>query len=313
MTRFVPLLFFVAALAVGSWLLVGGDGDTAPPAPADNAYVDEPPVVARPAARAARETATLSVPIEPTATATAQKRCLSAAAVDDAMRDALPPLAPVGSDFTALLSIDDAGLRSLASQDDSAAMVTLAVRHVLKAKGEPPHDAALRLNNIDPTSERPVDALAELLAVDRKALDPNALLELQEANYWLYQAALRGRVLALGAYGNVVGAQLGGPVGLGWLTRDEYRALTPSQREQFDPGSIYLNAAARSLPPGPHTDASADLPDDLLDKHAAVVERLTNEFQAELAEFPAALEYIDTHGSRVTAIRTRACSNQVEQ
>ena len=303
MTRFVPLLIFVAGLAVGSWLLVGG-GDTESDTTVDDAPAAfEPVTTTLPPEPMQSAPADVSTAPNPAATAAPIGDCLSPQEVMAQSFDAVAKLGPMGPDVDALLGVDEAGLMSLAEQEDSAAMAMLAVRNIMKAKGLSPDDAASLFNSsVTPTSQ-----LSSALYLDDTDFSPNQMLDLQEANYWLYQSALRGRLVMLSMYGNVIGKQFGGPVGLGWLPRERYDAMDSRLQNLFAPKTVYGFVAQRYLLDLGGQEALDAMPEEDRETFDALVERLYQKFAADIEAYPAAFDVINDWNEEMAEIQSSAC------
>ena len=304
MTRFVPLLIFVAALAIGTWLLTSSGNEVA--VPGETAH--------EPASQATAATATPdvredeSIPAEAVSTVVGNESpsgadCLDDDAIADRAMAQIHLIGPIGADFDALLAIDEEGLKNLAAQDNSAAMATLGLRNILKAKGQDPGDAATLLNSLNVMAPGSMDNFG----VAGSEFEPNQLLDLQEANYWLYQSALRGRVLMLAFYGDVIGKQFGGAVGLGWLTREEYNTMSADSRAYFEPARIYARTALDIA--GMTEAVESPVFNDAADqaRYDALVERVSSRFLTEVAEFPAAVEVIDQWNGHLNELMEQSC------
>ncbi|MEO0579113.1 MAG: hypothetical protein AAFZ58_10505, partial [Pseudomonadota bacterium] len=237
MNRFVPLLFLIAALGLGTWLFTRSSTEPEPAAPPPTVPESAPaPSRGTPVAAEPQRAAPENVAAQPEApTSEEQRSCLDEQQLFSALQEAvggdqLRAVAMRGQDFAELRNIDFAGLNDLATQGNSAAMATLGVQNILRANRQTPADAAAFLD--DP---RQIDstALEGIYPGDYQNYSPEDLLALQEANYWLYQAALNGRIGALHDYGAVIGAQLRGPVGMKWLSQEEFDALATTDQALF--------------------------------------------------------------------------------
>ncbi|MEO1034952.1 MAG: hypothetical protein AAFX44_05255 [Pseudomonadota bacterium] len=315
MNRFVPLLFLIAALGLGTWLFTRSSTEPEPAgAPPDLAAsepqepvsreVEPPQIVAENVSAAKKEDRGKS----------GQQECLDEhtlwqAWTETADEAVLAQSSTRGPDFALLRGIDFAGLNDLATQGNSAAMATLGVQNILRANRQNPTDAAALM---DDTPEFDGARLTSLFPQDARAYSPEDMLALQEANYWLYQAALNGRVLALHEYGAVIGAQLRGPVGMNWLSRDEFDALSPEEQALFSPQIIYAQVAERILAPDLVLADGSALPEELKLRRASIVDRLTDEFAQDLeyAELPTPEPW--TTPESVADLREQACPGVLE-
>lgn len=243
-----------------------------------------------------------------------QRSCLDEQQLFSALQEAvggdqLRAVAMRGQDFAELRNIDFAGLNDLATQGNSAAMATLGVQNILRANRQTPADAAAFLD--DP---RQIDstALEGIYPGDYQNYSPEDLLALQEANYWLYQAALNGRIGALHDYGAVIGAQLRGPVGMKWLSQEEFDALATTDQALFSPDMVYSAVANRLAAPELEFVDNSSLPEELKSRRAAIIERLTEEFAQDLeyAELPIPEPW--TNAQIANDLRGRACPGVLE-
>jgi len=175
--------------------------------------------------------------------ATDEQRCLTMAEVreNSAVRQLMRQLdaaAARGADIEIFRGLDEAEILGYAEQGDSAAMIVTGAILVLQAYGS--------------NSSRAIDWLSGdgyLEDVDPdQPVSPNAGLALNDAAYWFYRAALHGRLLALQHYGEVRSQLFGGPVGLGWISRDEYDLLETDQRDALAPAKVYRSAALDMIP-----------------------------------------------------------------
>lgn len=180
-----------------------------------------------------------------------------------------------GSQIEAFRGIGEAALHDFAAQQDSAAMVILGERAVLRALGLDEERAVSTLQYEEGYEER---------ILHGKSLSDAARLELNDAAYWYYQAALHGRLFALRNFGDVVDAQFGGPVGLGWIGKEDYDALDSRDKNAMIPANLYqslVNKIAPQLLQGAlgqiaGMGITADVQDPILEK-------LHDEFMNDLA------------------------------
>lgn len=135
--------------------------------------------------------------------------------------------------------LSSAELGDLAAQGDSAAMAVLGAVSMLRAR------------NIAEDQAVPYLLLEDMKLhtyVSHKQLDPEEVKHLEEAYRWFYLAALHGRLLALPYAGDAIGILEGGPVGMGWIEKDEYDALRGFSKSAFMPTTVY-NALAFEIAP----------------------------------------------------------------
>lgn len=130
--------------------------------------------------------------------------------------------------------LDDAALQSYAEQGDSAAMLVMGANAVMRAFGMDQSLAIEWLNNRERISD---------LDLGNSELTSAASLALNDAAYWFYEAASHGRLLALQNYGQVRGRLFGGPVGLGWISQEEYDSLDASGKTSLVPANLYAQVA----------------------------------------------------------------------
>jgi len=139
-----------------------------------------------------------------------------------------------GANIDAYRGVDDASLRSYAEQGDGAAMAVVGAKAVMRA--------------FDKDESRAIELLSggfhvEELTLQLGSVPPDVGMELNDAAYWFYQAALHGRLFALQHYGSVRSKLFGGPVGLGWISQEAYDALGAKERMALVPANLYLQVA----------------------------------------------------------------------
>lgn len=137
-----------------------------------------------------------------------------------------------GPDFEAYRGLDDASLRAYADQGDAAAMAIMGANAVMRAYDRSESGALPWLN----------DEQSIYQATSEGMLTAEASLELNDAAYWFYQAALHGRVYALVNYGIVRNRLFSGPVGLGWLSQEEFDTMDEEQRVAWQVENVYRQA-----------------------------------------------------------------------
>ncbi|MEM8983311.1 MAG: hypothetical protein AAGC71_09805 [Pseudomonadota bacterium] len=300
MNRVIPLLLLIAGVAVGSYIVLASRQD----APVE---AETPPAQSTPTPRPETTTPEPTAAVETTATVVADEppeNCLSDDGIGKLIIGNVEKMRAInlqGTDFEALRGIDATGLNDLATQGDSAAMVVMAFEQIVRANGaDTGGDVAATLN----VGQQLLKDFAKRPNEERFA-DANTLLALQEANYWLYEAALRGRLGALGVYGEVIGAQLGGSVGLRWLTKEEFESAERSVKRAFRPANVYRSVAAKIALPG--ANLSFELDEPYLGRYEDLVNRLVAEFEtaATDADLPDVVPVISK--AEAKALLERAC------
>ena len=123
-----------------------------------------------------------------------------------------------------------AQLEPFARQGDADAMIVLAFATMANAVGLGDTNAVpLALGEIDED-----DAFGSVdLARDHAAA-------LKSAAEWLYEAGIHGRLTAFSQVGSLLEALT--PVELGWLTAEDWEALTPEQQRVLNPNAVYVIA-----------------------------------------------------------------------
>lgn len=185
-----------------------------------------------------------------------------------------------GPDFEAYRGLDDASLRAYADQGDAAAMAIMGANAVMRAYGLAESGALPWLND-----EQSIDDLA----MSQEMLTPEASLELNDAAFWFYQAALHGRVYALVNYGVVRNRLFGGPVGLGWLSQEEFDAMDDQQLSAWQVENVYRQAVydiAPQLAEGALGSMQAEMAGVATEMESLLRIRddIANEFERSLAE-----------------------------
>ncbi len=211
----------------------------------------------------------------------------------------LEPLSVHGTAMSAYESLDEDTLRGFAEQGDSAAMAIIGAIYVLRAYDLDESLAIAWLNDDQTISD---------LDLGNSQLSSAASLSLNEAAYWFYESAMHGRLFALQNYGRSRGRLFGGPVGLGWVSQEEYDALNPSEKAALVPANLYTQVVfdiAPTLRKGSLGVLSRSVPQDPL--HDMVRAELAMEFEQSLSdrglpptsEIPAASPVIESLLDRV--------------
>ena len=156
---------------------------------------------------------------------------------EDAYRyDAVGITGPTIGSYRGLSTVE---LRDLAEQGDSAAMAVLGAAELMQARGLPVSKAVPHLM---------LEEFTRTANMLRRPISPESRAHLDQAREWFYKAALHGRVMALYKVGESLEYTTGGPVDLGWITKDEYDALTSYEKNSLLPSNLY-NALAFEIAP----------------------------------------------------------------
>ena len=193
--------------------------------------------------------------------------------VDDSYRfDAVGTSGPTIGAYRGLSSSE---LNGLATQRDSAAMAVLGAMAVMRSLGEPEDKAVAYLMH--------EDARLQTFSLKRP-LDPEAAAYVEEARTWFYEAALHGRLMALYYVGDLLWREKGGPVELGWISKDEYESLSPYQRNALLPPNVY-NVLALEIAPelrsGPHGNIISEIMPQT-ERQQQILQELRDQFQRDL-------------------------------
>ena len=157
--------------------------------------------------------------------------------VNDAYRfDAVGTTGPTIGAYRGLSSSD---LHGLATQRDSAAMAVLGAMAVMRSVGEPEDKAVAYLMH---------EVTLHQMSSFKRPPDPEAAAHMEEARAWFYKAALHGRLMVLYHVGELLWREKGGPVELGWISKDEYESLSPYQKSALLPSNVYNGLAFEIAP-----------------------------------------------------------------
>lgn len=216
----------------------------------------------------------------------------------------LDSIAATGTDIETYRALDESTVRGFAEQGDSAAMVVVGAISVMRAHGIDESRAVDWLNRIEDSED---------LKLQTQRLSPEAGLALNDAAYWFYQAALNGRVLALQYYGQVRSMLFGGPIGLGWISREEYESLERSQVSELLPVNLYRQVAFDLAPQLALLDESRDTASG-----SEIARRirgdLVGEFNQTLAESELSPLNIPAAASpEFEALRARICASELPE
>lgn len=188
----------------------------------------------------------------------------------------LDSAAITGPTIASYRGLSSAELDDLAIQGDSAAMAVLGAVSVMKARNVAENNAVpyLLFENMS------------LHTYSRNGpFEPEAIKHLEDAHRWFYNAALHGRLLALAFAGETIGIIEGGPVGLGWIEKDEYEALQGFPKSAFMPMTVY-NALAFEIAPQLR-DGPSGIIYDLLprnERQATILVELAKQFEKDREE-----------------------------
>ncbi len=227
--------------------------------------------------------ATHDLPTEPTASSGGESTpCLTLeqlethpVVAEDAYRwDAVTDSGPV---IAAYRGLSEQELLDLAAQEDSAAMAVLGAMSIMKARELPVEKAVPYLLFED----------KELMALTyKRPFPPGFIGHMKQARQWFYKAALHGRVLALYRVGDSLVFEHGGPVELGWISKEEYDGLSSLEKTALHPANLY-NALAFEIAPalkrGPTGEVlSAMLP--RTERQGDIVDQLADQFDRDLQD-----------------------------
>lgn len=203
-------------------------------------------------------------------------------------------------------SFDDATLRAFADQGDSAAMAVIGAAAVLRAYGVDEALATDWLNDEYAVTD---------LDVGQAQLSSVASLQLNEAAFWFYQAALHGRLFALQHYGAVRSRLFGGPVGMGWISQDEYDALGDEDRSALLPTNVYTQAIydiAPQLREGLVADLSRNFPES--DLQRSIRESLRIEFEDTILDLALpGIEVAPAASPGLAEVYDQICTSELQE
>jgi len=203
-------------------------------------------------------------------------------------------------------SFDESTLRAFADQGDSAAMVVIGATAILRAYNIDESLATGWLND---------EFVITDLDVGGTQLSSDASLLLNEAAYWFYQAALHGRLFALQHYGTARNRLFGGPIGLGWISQDEFDELGNEEMSSLHPFEVYTQVAydiAPQLREGLLADLSRDFPES--DLQLAIRASLVAEFAETLADSGLQrVEIAPTASPGIAELYDQICSAELQE
>jgi len=234
LTKAVLLLVSLVAVLIGYRIL-----RSTPDSPAAVPATVVEPTLSDPVVRTATEVTNIDQSAGPNETT----ECLTMDQVREhpivrQLMNQLDAAASRGADIEIFRGLDESEVLGYAEQGDAAAMVVIG--------------AMLALRAYDADSSKAFDWLTgdgHLVGVDLEyPMSSEASLALNDAAYWFYQAALNGRLMALQHYGQVRSQLFGGPVGLGWTTREEYDSLDADQKNELMPQNMYHRVATDMIP-----------------------------------------------------------------
>jgi len=218
----------------------------------------------------------------------------------------LLPVIANGPDIDAYRGVDAATVEQYAMQGDSAAMAVLGATSVMRA---------FRLNETQAIDYLNSEVFVQDLSAGKDVLTADASLALNNAAHWFYQAALHGRVMSLYHYGLVRDRLFGGPVGLGWISQQEFDGLSLQQRANLHGRSVYQSVVYNLVPNLSDFDVVAAMPGlqqpkELFEDLRA---QLTREYLRELDD--AGLELVDVPArskEEVDALMAQACKSALQ-
>ena len=218
--------------------------------------------------------------------------------------DAVVDSGPV---IAAYRGLSEQQLERFATQGDSAAMTVLGAMSVMRARGWPVEKAVSYLMLEDP------DLLAFTFP---RPLSPEFINHMAQARQWFYKAALHGRVMVLWRVGDSLAIEQGGPVGLGWITKEEYDGLSNQEKIALIPSNVYNVLAfevAPGLTSGPHGEILAALM-PRSGQQLAVVNQLAEQFQRDLedADLPPIL-VPESNMPSFDDLQSLLCENEQER
>lgn len=211
-----------------------------------------------------------------------------------------------GSALSSYENLGEDTLRSFADQGDSAAMVIIGAMSVMRAYEMNESLAVGWLNGEQGIND---------LNVGTDEPSPSASLALNDAAYWFYEAASHGRIFALQQYGQVKGRLFGGPVGLGWISQEEFDELSSNEKASLDPSSVFGQVAydiAPSLREGALGSLSTMTPQT--NEQRAIRKTLHAEFEQHLvdAELPP-IQVAATASDELEELYDRVCESEKQE
>lgn len=182
-----------------------------------------------------------------------------------------------GPVIAAYRGLSEQELQRLATQGDSAAMAVLGAMSVMRARDWPVEKAVSYLMLEDP------DLLSFTFT---RPFSPEFINHMAQARQWFYKAALHGRVMVLWRVGDSLTFEQGGPVELGWITKEEYDGLSNQEKSALHPSNVY-NVLALEVAPGIQSGPQGEILAELMprsEQQLAVVDQLAEKFQRDLRD-----------------------------
>lgn len=182
-----------------------------------------------------------------------------------------------GPVIAAYRGLSEQELQRLTAQGDSAAMAVLGAMSVMRARDWPVDKAVSYLMLEDP------DLLAFTFT---RPFSPEFINHMAQARQWFYKAALHGRVMVLWRVGDSLTFEQGGPVELGWISKDEYDSLSNQERISLEPSNVY-NVLAFEVAPGLTSGPQGEILAALMprsEQQLAVVDQLAEQFDRDLQD-----------------------------
>ncbi len=185
----------------------------------------------------------------------------------DAVMDSGPVIA-------AYRGLSEQQLRDLTAQGDSAAMVVLGAMSVMRAREWPVEKAVPYLMLED----------RELMAFTiSRPLSPEFVDHMRQARQWFYRAALHGRVMVLYRVGESLIFEQGGPVEIGWISKEEYDGLSNREKMALYPANVY-SALAFEVAPGLRSGPTGEILTAIMprtERQQVVVDQLAQQFERD--------------------------------
>lgn len=296
----------VVAAAVAYWLMEAQRPESRPSEPPGTVLPESTPPLVKHAPEIESPGGASDQGVKDAATClTAEQLEYHPLVVEDAYRyDAVGISGPTIGSYRGLSAIE---LRDLAGQGDSAAMAVLGAAEVMQARGLPvskavPHLMLEEFTLTPNTLKRPISA--------------EARAHLEQAREWFYKAALHGRVMALYKVGESLEYTTGGPVELGWITRDEYDALTSYEKISLLPSNLY-NALTFAIAPELGDGAHGEIITALLprsDRQQELLDEFARRFVEDLnaAGLPP-ISVPNAVSPSINELKSLLCSGELER
>jgi len=195
--------------------------------------------------------------------------------VNDALR--FDAVTDSGAPIASYRGLSEKYLEDLAKQGDSAAMLVLGAMSVMRARSWPVQKAVSYLMLDEP----------ELMAFTlTRPFTDEFISHMRQARSWFYKAALHGRVMVLHRVGESLTFEHGGPVALGWISKEEYDSLSNYERTALIPSNVY-NVLAFEIAPGLKSGPVGDILSGLMprtEKQQQIVVELAEQFDRDLRD-----------------------------